>query len=108
MTLLPLPRLRLPGLMASLALVLLTACGPMTVAEAERQCFERARLAQQPRGAVTVGASSDGRKSAGLELHVSSDFLMGKDPSAVYETCVMAKTGQPPTRPLYARPDWKG
>lgn len=108
MTLPPLPRLRLPGLTASLALALLTACGPISVAEAERQCFERARLAQQPRGAVTVGASSDGRTSAGLELHVSSDFLTGKDPSAVYETCVMAKTGQPPTRPLYARPDWKG
>ena len=89
-------------------LLLLSACGPMTVAEAERQCFERARLAQQPRGAVTVGASSNGRKSAGLELHVSSDYLMGRDPSAVYESCVMAKTGQPPTRPLYARPDWKG
>lgn len=88
--------------------LLLSACGPMTVAEAERQCFERARLAQQPRGAVTVGASSDGRKSAELELHVSSDYLMGRDPSAVYESCVMAKTGQPPTRPLYARPDWKG
>lgn len=89
-------------------LLLLAACGPMTVAEAERQCFERARLAQQPRGAVTVGASSDGRKSAGLELHVSSDFLTGRDPSTVYETCVMAKTGQAPTIPLYARPDWKG
>lgn len=90
------------------ALLLPAACGPMTLAEAERQCVERARLAQQPRGAVTVGASSDGRTSAGLELQVSSDFLTGKDPSAVYETCVMAKTGQPPSRPLYARPDWRG
>jgi hypothetical protein len=108
MTLLPCPRFSLPALAGTVALALLSACGPMTLAEAERQCFERARLAQQPRGAVTVGASSDGRTSAGLELNVSSDFLMGKDPSAVYETCVMAKTGQPPTRPLYARPDWRG
>lgn len=90
-----------------LSLVALTACGPISVAEAERQCFERARLAQQPRGAITVGASSDGRKSAGLELNVSSDFLMGKDPSAVYESCVMQKSGEPPSRPLYARPDWR-
>jgi hypothetical protein len=88
-------------------LLLPAACGPMTLAEAERQCFERARLAQQPRGAVTVGASSDGRTSAGLELNVSSDFLMGRDPSAVYESCVMAKTGQLPSRSLYERPDWK-
>jgi hypothetical protein len=101
-------RFSLPGLAGTVALALLSACGPMTVAEAERQCFERARLAQQPRGSVTVGASSDGRTSAGLELNVSSDFLTGKDPSAVYEACVMAKTGQPPSRPLYARPDWRG
>ena len=86
---------------------LLAACGPMSLAEAERQCFERARLAKQPRGEVSVGASSDGRKAAGLELNVSSDFLLGRDPSAVYEMCVMQKTGEPPSRPLYARPDWR-
>jgi hypothetical protein len=88
--------------------LLLSACGPMTLAEAERQCFERARLAQQPRGAVSVGASSDGRKAAGIELSVSSDYILGRDPSAVYEACVMQKAGQAPSRPLYMRPDWKG
>lgn len=92
----------------SLVLVLLTACGPMSLSEAERQCFERARLAQQPRGEIAVGASSDGRKAAGFELNVSSDYLLGKDPSAVYESCVMSKTGQAPSQPLYMRPDWKG
>jgi hypothetical protein len=90
------------------ALLMLTACGPMTLAEAERQCFERARLAKQPRGEVSVGASSDGRKSAGFELNVSSDFLLGKDPSAVYDSCVMQKAGEAPSRPLYMRPDWRG
>jgi hypothetical protein len=86
---------------------LLAACGPMTLAEAERQCFERARLAKQPRGEIGVGASSDGRMAAGFELSVSSDFLLGKDPSVVYETCVMAKAGEPPSRPLDMRPDWR-
>ncbi|MFN3991831.1 MAG: hypothetical protein ACK4IU_02860 [Tabrizicola flagellatus] len=90
------------------ALLALTACGPMSLAEAERQCFERARLAKQPRGEVSVGVASGGRKSAGLELNISSDYLMGRDPSAVYESCVMQKAGEPPSRPLYARPDWKG
>ncbi|MFN5999104.1 MAG: hypothetical protein ACK47C_14865 [Paracoccaceae bacterium] len=90
----------------ALPLVLL-ACGPISLAEAERQCFERARLAKQPRGEISVGASSDGRTAAGLELNVSSDFLLGKDPSAVYESCVMNKAGEPPSRPLYARPDWR-
>lgn len=88
--------------------LVLVACGPMSVQEAERQCFERARLAQQPRGEISVGASSDGRRVAGLELNVSSDFLTGRDPSAVYESCVMSKSGEPPSRPLYARPDWRG
>jgi hypothetical protein len=90
------------------AAVALSACGPMSLAQAERQCFERARLAQQPRGEVTVGASSDGRTSAGLKLNVSSDFILGRDPAAVYESCVMSKAGEPPSRPLYMRPDWKG
>lgn len=94
---------------AALALpVVLLACGPMTLAQAERQCFERARLAQQPRGEVSVGVGSGGRTAAGIELNVSSDFLLGKDPSAVYESCVMQKAGEPPSRPLYMRPDWKG
>lgn len=80
----------------------------MTLQEAERQCFERARLAKQPRGEFSIGASSDGRKAAGFELNVSSDYLLGKDPAAVYEMCVMQKAGEPPSRPLYMRPDWKG
>jgi hypothetical protein len=92
----------------ALPLLALAACGPISVAEAERQCFERARLAQQPRGEISVGASSDGRTAAGLDLNISSDFLLGRDPSAVYETCVMSKSGELPSRPLYARPDWKG
>jgi hypothetical protein len=87
--------------------LVLAGCGPMSLAEAERQCFERARLAKQPRGEVSVGASSNGRTSAGLELNVSSDFLLGRDPSAVYESCVMNKAGEPPSRPLYMRPDWR-
>ena len=94
--------------LALLLLLALTACGPMTVQQAERQCFDRARLAQQPRGSLSFGVGSNGAKAAELELNVSSDYLMGKDPSAVYDSCVMSKSGQPPTRPLYARPDWKG
>ena len=91
-----------------LAGVLLSACGPISVQEAERQCFERARLAQQPRGEIGVGVGSNGRAAAGIELNISSDYIMGRDPAAVYETCVISKSGEPPSRPLYARPDWKG
>jgi hypothetical protein len=91
-----------------LPILVLAACGPITVEQAERQCFERARLAQQPRGEVGIGITSNGDAAGVLELEVSGDYLMGRDPSAVYETCVMAKSGEPPSRPLYARPDWKG
>jgi hypothetical protein len=87
--------------------VALVGCGPISLAEAERQCFERARLAKQPRGEVSIGVASGGRKAAGVELEITSDYLLGKDPSAVYETCVMSKAGEPPSRPLYMRPDWR-
>ncbi len=89
-------------------LMVLAACGPMTVQQAERECFERARLAKAPRGSVQIGGTSNGKLAGGLDLHVSTDYLTGKDPSVVYETCVMAKSGEPPSRPLYDRPDWKG
>ena len=45
---------------------------------------------------------------ARVDLDVSSDFLAGRDPSAVYEGCVIRKTGQAPRQPLYMIPDWKG
>jgi hypothetical protein len=90
-----------------IALAFLAACGPVSVEQAERQCFDRAQLAQKPRGEVAVGITSNG-PAARVALDLSSDYLLRRDPAVVYETCVMAKSGQPPTRPLYARPDWKG
>lgn len=88
--------------------LLLVACGPISLAEAERQCLERARLAQQPRGEVSVGMTSDGKMAGGLEVEISGDFLAGRDPSAVFETCVMQKTGEMPSRPLSQMPGWTG
>ncbi len=95
-------------LAASVLLLLLAACGPVTMQQAERQCYERARLAQQPRGEVGVGANSNGGGGARLRLEVSSDFLLGRDPSAVFDSCVFQKTGLPPTQPFYSRTDLKG
>ncbi len=88
-------------------LALLAGCGPMTVEQAEDACFDRARLAAKPRGEVALGASTEG-PVAKLDLELSSDWAEGRDPSIVYETCVMAKSGEAPRRPLYMRPDWKG
>jgi hypothetical protein len=89
-------------------LVMLVACGPISVQDAESQCFERVRLAQQPRGEMAIGMSSDGTMDASLEVTATSDYLMGKDPSAVFDSCVMAKSGEMPSRPLYQMPGWQG
>jgi hypothetical protein len=89
-------------------LLLLAACGPIPVAEAERQCVERARLAEQPRGELAIGVGSGGQREAGLSVEVSGDFLAGRDPGAVFDSCVRGRSGQAPSRPLSAQPDWAG
>jgi hypothetical protein len=86
----------------------LAACGPVPLDQAERQCVERARLAQQPRGEVAVGVGSGGRRSGAFSIEVTSDFLAGNDPEAVYNSCVRQKAGQSPSRPLSAQPGWTG
>lgn len=87
---------------------LLLACGPMSQHAAEERCFQTARAAAGPTGEGAIGIGSGGRSRGKLEVTISSDWLTGKDPSAVYETCVMSKSGQAPSRPLYSRSDWKG
>lgn len=87
-------------------LLALAACGPIPVGQAEDQCVQQARLAKAPRGEVGIGISSDG-PVANAEVTISSDFLLGRDPSAVYDACVVQKSGQMPVRPLTAHPDWR-
>ena len=85
-----------------LALPLLAAAcaqGPLSPLDAARVCEERARAAQAPTGAVSVGASSRSGLSTGVSIGVTGDYLRGRDPYAVYEDCVLARSGQPPVRP---------
>jgi hypothetical protein len=70
--------------------------------------LERARLAQQPRGEVGFGVGTGGRRSTEFSVEVTSDFLTGRDPAAVYDACVRQKAGQAPSRPLFSHPDWTG
>ena len=86
----------------------LAACGPIPLAEAERICVQQARLAQQPRGELAVGVGSDGWADVGFEVEVTSDYLAGNDPEAVYISCVRRRAGQMPTRPLSAQPEFAG
>jgi hypothetical protein len=92
-----------------LALVLpaLSACGPVSVEQAEQQCFLRARQAVNPLAGYSVGAGTEGIYTGDLGISVSSDLLRGRDPSAVYDTCVIQKSGELPRQPLTSRPDWR-
>ncbi|MDO9639876.1 MAG: hypothetical protein Q7J44_15165 [Pseudotabrizicola sp.] len=79
--------------------LVLTACGPVPVAQAERDCRDEARLAQQPRGEAKLGIDSDGRLIRRLEVDISSDYVLGRDPQKVWQSCVLNRSGQLPTRP---------
>ncbi len=92
---------------ALLPLVLI-ACGPVSLAQAEAECVERARLAQQPRGTIEIGVNSDGSTYLGGEVGISSDYLQGADPSQVYDQCVFQRSGQMPSRPFYTLPASQG
>jgi len=84
-----------------LGLGLLAACAPLPVdpERAAQACEERARAAQGPTGRVTVGTSSEDGAFGGVAIGLSGDYLTGRDPLAVYEECVVARTGAPPIRP---------
>jgi hypothetical protein len=78
---------------------LIAACGPIPVGQAERDCLADARLAQQPRGEVKLGFGSDGRIVRQMDVDISSDFITGRDPEKVWQSCVLNRSGQLPTRP---------
>lgn len=92
-------------------IALLLACGPVPVEQAERSCLRSAELASGPRGEAAIGVAGGrgGSRSFGqLELEISSDYLMGRDPSDVFNRCVMQKSGQMPGRVLADQPGWRG
>ncbi len=86
---------------AAVALTALAGCDlpPPDPEKAAQQCEERARKAQGPTGNITVGTNS---RTGGFfegSIGVTSDFLRGDDPVAVYQSCVLRLTGQAPIRP---------
>ena len=89
------------------SVAVMAACGPVPLDQAERECLQDARLAVHPRGEIGFGVGSNG-PSVDLDLTISTDYLLGRDPSAVFEACVINKSGQRPSQPLYSRSDWKG
>ena len=81
--------------------LLLAACEPIPVdpLQVARACEERARAAQGPTGSVTIGASSSDGPFVGTEIGLSGDYIAGRDPLEVYESCVFQRTGAAPVRP---------
>lgn len=70
-----------------------------------------AELAARPRGSVAMGVMGGGGSThaAGrVELELSSDYLRGRDPSAVFSSCVQRRSGQLPSRALADQPGWRG
>ena len=88
-------------------LLALTACAPIPVERAETMCLNDARLATGPRGTLGLGVGTDGPRAV-LDVTVSSDYLAGRDPAQVFAACVLRRSGQMPTRPLYDQPAWRG
>ena len=79
----------------------LAACDlpPPSPERAAAQCEERARAAQGPTGELTIGANSQTGGFVKGSVGITSDYLRGEDPIAIYESCVLRLTGQPPIRP---------
>jgi len=87
------------------ALLVISACGPMDLDQAEKACIPDAQLAQHPRGSVALGMGSDGQAGASITLGLSADYLMHRNPNDVYAACVHQRAGQAPTRPFSAMPE---
>ena len=80
--------------------LILASCGPVSPERAADMCEERARAATGPTGEVGVGITSDGDARGHFEIGITSDYIRGRDPYEVYDSCVREKSGQGPIRPL--------
>lgn len=87
-----------------LCLMVLASCGPVSPERAADMCEDRANAALGPTGELGIGISSNGGGHGSVEIGVTSDYIQGRDPYEVYESCVRQKTGQGPIRPLELRP----
>jgi len=82
-----------------LPILAVAACSPPTPEQAADRCEERARAAQGPEVGLTLGANSNEGPFASGSISISSDAIQGRDPVAVYESCVFNLTGEAPIRP---------
>lgn len=81
-------------------IALLAACGPISPGRAADMCEQRARAATGPTGEIGIGYNTQRGAVGKVEIGITSDYVVGRDPYIVYEQCVRQKTGQGPIRPL--------
>lgn len=90
------------------ALLGLAACAPIPVDQAERVCLNSVSNASGPRTEVGFGLGSGGFRGGYVQVGMStSDNIMGRDPSRVFQDCVQRRSGQQPRVPLYEQPGWR-
>ena len=98
------------GLSLAPALLGLAACAPapvqIPVEQAERVCMVQALDARAPRTEVGLGIGSHGYRGGFVRVDMSADQILGRDPSQIFNQCVLRRSGQMPTRPLYEQPGW--
>lgn len=87
---------------ALLSGALLASCGPIPVDRAESFCAERFAVAPPISARAKAGVSSNGGTVTDFEVEFAPSVSLG-DPSAAYTACVVRKSGEYPTRPLYQR-----
>jgi len=85
--------------------VLVAACEPVPMSPqlAADICEEQARAAQGPTTDITIGVNSEDGPFTSAAIGISGDFVAGRDPLEVYDTCVFRRTGQAPIRPPVLR-----
>lgn len=91
-----------PGYVLALAGLALASCGPIPVAQAESVCAGRFAAAPPVSATAKAGLSSNGGTVTDFEVEFAPSVSLG-DPSAAYTACVVRKSGEYPTRPLYQR-----
>lgn len=98
------------GLGLAPALAGLAACAPapvrIPVEQAEQVCMVQALDARAPRTQVGLGVGSHGYRGGFVSVDLSSDQILGRAPSEIFNRCVQRRSGQMPTRTLYEQPGW--
>ena len=88
--------------MAVLVLPLaMSACAPVSVETAERQCYPQYARKAPISGEGRIGATTDGAYTQ-MKLNLNLGTADQGDASAHYDACVYRKSGRMPTRPLYS------